>query len=728
MYNDRKDLMNDLLKRKKIILDIMNSNEYKPMKAKEFKILLSLDEERFEDLKVILQELIDEGKIILTNKQKYMVNEDQNFVVGTFIAHPKGFGFVEIEGREDDIFIPAENLNTAFHGDTVAVNITAKKSGDRREEGQIVRIIKRGMTTIIGTYEESRNFGFVVPDHKKLNKDIFISQSKNMGAVTGHKVAVKLLNWGGEDRKPEGEVISIIGHINDPDTEVKAIIMSYDLPTVFPDEVLLAVKSVPDVLTEEMIAKESHREDFRNIQTVTIDGEDAKDLDDAITIKRVAEGFELGVHIADVTHYVKEREPLDEEALLRGTSVYLIDRVIPMLPHRLSNGICSLNAGTDRFALSCIMTVDKNGKVIDHRIVETIINVNERMTYTAVKKIIEDKDEELLVRYSELLTMFDDMKELQLVLKERRKRRGSIDFDFPESKFVLDDEGRIKDIKAYDRNIATKIIEEFMLLANETIAEEFHWQEIPFVYRTHEEPDPAKIRTLSEFIHNYGFNIKGRAEETHPKEIQKLLVDIEGSEQETIISRLALRSMKQAKYTTTSDGHFGLATEFYTHFTSPIRRYPDLQIHRIIKDVINGRMSDRRLDHYEAILDKVAFASSKLERRAEETEREVTKFKKCEYMENKIGQMFGGVISGLTNWGIYVELPNTVEGLIPMVRLHDDYYNYDEKTLCLIGERTGRIFRLGDQVKVEVLSVDKRMRTIDFSLVYDELEEESYTI
>lgn len=728
MYNDRKDIMNDVAKRKKIILDIMSSKEYKPLKAKEFKMLLSLDEERFEDLKVILQELIDEGKIILTNKQKYMMNLDQNFVVGTFIAHPKGFGFVEIEGREEDIFIPAENLNTAFHGDTVAVNITAKKSGDRREEGQIVRIIKRGMTTVIGTYEESRNFGFVVPDHKKLNKDIFISQSKNMGAVSGHKVVVRLLNWGDAERKPEGEVVSIIGHINDPETEVKSIIMSYDLPTIFPDEVLEEVKTVPDHLTDEMIAQESHREDLRTVQTVTIDGEDAKDLDDAITIKRIKDGFELGVHIADVTHYVKERSPLDQEALLRGTSVYLIDRVIPMLPHRLSNGICSLNAGTDRFALSCIMTVDKNGKVIDHRIAETIINVDERMTYTNVKKIIEDHDTEMLERYKALLTMFEDMKELQIILKERRRRRGSIDFDFPESKFILDEQGKIKDIKPYDRNIATKIIEEFMLLANETIAEEFHWQEIPFVYRTHEDPDPAKIRTLSEFIHNYGFNIKGRSEETHPKEIQKLLVDIEGSEQETIISRLALRSMKQAKYTTSSDGHFGLATEFYTHFTSPIRRYPDLQIHRIIKDVINGKMTQRRIEHYEDLLDRVAIASSKLERRAEETEREVTKFKKCEYMENKIGQMFGGVISGLTNWGIYVELPNTVEGLIPMVRLHDDYYNYDEKTLCLIGERTGRIFRLGDQVKVEVLSVDKRMRTIDFSLVYDDLDEESYTI
>jgi len=728
MYNKRHELMDDKVKRKKILMDIINSKEYKPLKIKGFKMLLSLDQEQTDELEVLLQELIDEGKLVITNKNKYILNEDKNYMVGSFVSHQKGFGFVEIEGRDNDVFISKNFVNGAYHGDMVAVNVIAPKSDKKREEGEIVRIIKRGITQIIGTYEPSQNFGFVIPDHKKFHKDIFIAKSKSFGAVKGHKVVVKLTNWGDENKKPEGEITEIIGHINDPDTEVKAIIMAYDLPTVFPDKVMEQVKDIPTKLTDEMIQAENHREDLRQILTVTIDGADAKDLDDAITLRKTDNGYELGVHIADVTHYVRENSPLDKEALFRSTSVYLVDRVIPMLPHRLSNGICSLNAGTDRFALSCIMSIDKNGKVVDHRVIESLINVDERMTYNDVAKIIVEQDEDLIIRYKNCLDMFDTMKELQSILKDRRRVRGAIDFDFPEAKFILDDDGRIKEIKPYDRSIATKIIEEFMLLANETIAEDFHWQQIPFLYRTHEDPDPEKIRNLAEFIHNYGYSIKGMGNEAHPKEIQKLLQEIKGSEQETVISRLALRSMKQAKYTTSSDGHFGLATEFYTHFTSPIRRYPDLQIHRIIKKVIKGKFDDDTYEHYEKILEHIAINTSRLERRAEETEREVSKFKKCEFMEDKIGHMFSGVISGLTNWGIYVELPNTVEGLIPMMKLHDDYYNYDEKNMCIIGERTGRIFRLGDLVSVEVQSVDKRMRTIDFALVYDELKEEEYTI
>jgi len=728
MYQSRKDIMGEGEKRKSILMDIISSKEYKPLKLKEFKTLLGLDASQMDELKALLGELVDESKLIITNKQKYMLNEDKNYLTGTFVAHPKGFGFVEVEGREADIFIPADFVKGAFHGDLVAVNIRVPKSGEKREEGEIVRIIKRGIETVIGTYEESRNFGFVIVDHKKFTKDVFISKSNSMGAVKGHKVVVKLTSWGDENKKPEGEIIEIIGHINDPETEIKAIIMAFDIPMFFPDDVIEGVQTVPDQLTDEMIQEESHREDLRNLLTVTIDGDDAKDLDDAITLSRTDTGYELGVHIADVTHYVKEGEALDKEALFRGTSVYLVDRVIPMLPHRLSNGICSLNAGTDRFALSCIMNLDNKGKVMGHRVVESFINVNERMTYYHVSKILTEKDKELSKRYAACLDMFFLMEELQGKLKKRRDIRGAIDFDFPEAKFILDEDGRIKDIKPYDRSIATKIIEEFMLLANETVAEDFYWQQIPFLYRSHEEPDPEKIRNLTEFIHNFGYSMKGKDNEPHPKEIQKLLIDIEGSEQETIISRLALRSMKQAKYTTSSDGHFGLATDYYTHFTSPIRRYPDLQIHRIIKEVINGKFSDERYEHYEKLLEKVAIATSKLERRAEETEREVSKFKKCEYMENKVGQMYKGVISGLTNWGIYVELSNTVEGLIPMVKLHDDYYNYNEKTMCLIGERTGRIFRLGDQLTVEVSTVDKRMRTIDFNLVYDDLDEDEYLI
>jgi ribonuclease R len=710
--------------RKKVLMDIISSKEYKPLKLKGFKILLGLENEEVEELEALLKELVTEGKLILTNKKKYILNEDTNYLVGTFVSHQKGFGFVEVEDREDDIFIPADFTKDAFHGDTVSVNIKTEKSGDRREEGEIVQVLKRGIDTVIGTFQKSQNFGFVVPDHKKLNKDIFIQNGKTNGAVNGHKVVVKILNWGGEGKNPEGVIISIIGHINDPETEIKSIILAYGIPVDFPEEVMEEIKAVPDKITQDMIHEESHREDLRGEMTVTIDGKDAKDLDDAITLKKISNGFELGVHIADVTHYVGEGTALDQEALLRGTSVYLVDRVIPMLPHRLSNGICSLNAGEDRFALSCIMEIDMKGKVRKHRVVESILNINERMNYDDVKQILVDHDEELMKRYHEQMDMFKTMEDLQSILKERRRQRGSIEFDFPEAKFKLDDKGRIIDIYAYERSVATKVIEEFMLLANETIAEEFHWQEIPFLYRSHEDPDPEKIRNLTEFIRNYGYKLKGKELEPHPKEIQKLLVEIEGSEQETIISRLALRSMKQAKYTTTSDGHFGLATDYYTHFTSPIRRYPDLQIHRIIKDVINGRLNDRRYEHYEDIMDKVAADTSRLERRAEEVEREVAKFKKAEYMEDKIGQMYRGVISGLTNWGIYVELPNTIEGLIPMNRLTDDYYNYDEKHMTLIGERTGRIFRLGEAVTVEVLSVDKRMRTIDFGIIYEDFDDE----
>jgi ribonuclease R len=710
--------------RKKVLMDIISSKEYKPLKLKGFKILLGLENEEVEELEALLKELVTEGKLILTNKKKYILNEDTNYLVGTFVSHQKGFGFVEVEDREDDIFIPADFTKDAFHGDTVSVNIKTEKSGDRREEGEIVQVLKRGIDTVIGTFQKSQNFGFVVPDHKKLNKDVFIQNGKTNGAVNGHKVVVKILNWGGEGKNPEGVIISIIGHINDPETEIKSIILAYGIPVDFPEEVMEEIKVVPDKITQDMIHEESHREDLRGEMTVTIDGKDAKDLDDAITLKKISNGFELGVHIADVTHYVREGTALDQEALSRGTSVYLVDRVIPMLPHRLSNGICSLNAGEDRFSLSCIMEIDNNGKVRKHRVVESILNINERMNYDDVKQILVDHDEELMKRYHEQMDMFKTMEDLQSILKERRRQRGSIEFDFPEAKFKLDDKGRIIDIYAYERSVATKVIEEFMLLANETIAEEFHWQEIPFLYRSHEDPDPEKIRNLTEFIRNYGYKLKGKELEPHPKEIQKLLVEIEGSEQETIISRLALRSMKQAKYTTTSDGHFGLATDYYTHFTSPIRRYPDLQIHRIIKDVINGRLNDQRYEHYEDIMDKVAADTSRLERRAEEVEREVAKFKKAEYMEDKIGQMYRGVISGLTNWGIYVELPNTIEGLIPMNRLTDDYYNYDEKHMTLIGERTGRIFRLGEAVTVEVLSVDKRMRTIDFGIIYEDIDDE----
>ncbi len=454
--------------------------------------------------------------------------------------------------------------------------------------------------------------------------------------------------------------------------------------------------------------------DLRGWQMVTIDGEDAKDLDDAVSLTKEGGHYRLGVHIADVTNYVQENSALDREALKRGTSVYLADRVIPMLPHKLSNGICSLNAGEDRLALSCIMTVNAKGEVIDSEIAETVIRVDARMSYTSVAKILTGQDPEEAEKYQELTPMFERMAELSGILRERRHQRGSIDFDFPETKLLLDEDGRPVDIKPYERNVATKIIEDFMLLANETVAEEYYWRELPFLYRTHETPDDDKMKKLSTLINNFGYHIHV-GNEVRPKEVQKLLGKAEGTPEEAMISRLALRSMKQAKYTWENTGHFGLAAKYYTHFTSPIRRYPDLQIHRIIKENIRGRMTEERIAHYEKILPDVAMQSSTMERRAEEAERETVKLKKVEYMEERIGQEFEGVISGITKWGAYVELPNTIEGLVHVANMTDDHYEYCEDRYELAGEHTGNVYKLGQEVKVRVLDADKIQRTIDFA-------------
>ena len=552
----------------------------------------------------------------------------------------------------------------------------------------------------------------MLPDNQKLGQDIFIPQGKDMGAVTGHKVIVRITDFGDDRKKPEGVITEILGHVNDPGVDILSIIKAYGLPEGFPDDVMVQVAGIPDEVEEE---EKKNRLDLRHLQTVTIDGEDAKDLDDAISIsKENDDHYTLGVHIADVSHYVTENSPLDKEALKRGTSVYLVDRVIPMLPHKLSNGICSLNAGTDRLALSCLMEIDGKGNVIGHRIAETLIQVDRRMTYTAVNAIVTDRDPDVMEEYKDFVPMFDLMKELADILRERRKKRGSIDFDFPESKIILDEKGRPVDIKPYERNAATKIIEDFMLMANETIAEDYFWQELPFLYRTHDYPDPEKMKRLGTFINNFGYTIRTQNGEVHPKELQKLLDKIEGTPEEALISRLTLRSMKQARYTTVCTGHFGLAANYYTHFTSPIRRYPDLQIHRIIKENLRRGLSDRRFAHYDSILPEVAVQCSSMERRADEAERETDKLKKCEYMSKRIGKEYDGVISGVTNWGLYVELPNTVEGLIRVNDLTGDYFVFDEEHMELVGEMTRKSYKLGQKIRVQVADTDKLTRTIDF--------------
>ncbi len=577
------------------------------------------------------------------------------------------------------------------------------------------------MTELVGTYQKNQNFGFVVPDNNKISRDIFIPMEKSKGAVTGHKVVVKISGYGDKNKKPEGVVKEIIGHINDPGTDILSVVKSLNIPMEFPDEVMKQAEQIPTEVDPKDIAG---RMDIRDWQTVTIDGEDAKDLDDAITVQKKENKYILGVHIADVANYVQEHTPLDKEALKRGTSVYLVDRVIPMLPHKLSNGICSLNAGADRLALSCIMEIDEKGNVTGHKIAETVLRVDRRMDYTTVKKILEDNDEEAIQEYKELVPMFRLMEELAGILREKRHKRGSIDFDFPESKILLDKKGHPVEIKPYERNTATKIIEDFMLIANETIAEDYFWQELPFVFRTHDNPDSEKMLKLGLFINNFGYAIKTTQEEIHPKELQKLLERIDGTDEETLISRLTLRSMKQAKYTTNCSGHFGLATKYYCHFTSPIRRYPDLQIHRIIKENLRSGLNEKRVRHYESILPGVAEQSSITERRADEAERDTDKLKKVEYMERHIGEEFTGVISGITNWGMYVELPNTIEGMIRITEIRDDYYYYDEEKYELVGETTKRRFKLGQEVKIQVAATDKMLRQIDFSLAEEESEDE----
>ena len=578
------------------------------------------------------------------------------------------------------------------------------------------------MPEIVGTYQLNRDFGFVISDNPKFSKDIFIPRKEAAGIKNGDKVIAVITDYGSGNKNPEGKIKENLGNIRTPGTDILAIVKSFGIPSEFPEKVMKQAQRVPDHVLD---ADRDGRLDLRHLQTVTIDGEDAKDLDDAISLTKEGDIYHLGVHIADVSNYVQYNSALDREALKRGTSVYLADRVVPMLPERLSNGICSLNQGEDRLALSCLMDINEKGKVVSHQIAETVINVDERMCYTDVKNILEDTDEEAKKRYDALIPMFFMMKELSGILRNSRHHRGSIDFDFPESKIILNAAGKAIDVKPYEANVATKIIEDFMLMANETVAQEYCTEEIPFVYRTHDNPDPEKVESLLTLLHNQGVKIQKAKEEITPKEIQQIIESIEGLPNEAMISRLVLRSMKQAKYTTECSGHFGLAAKYYCHFTSPIRRYPDLQIHRIIKDNLRGRlMREGRTEHYAEILDEVARQSSVCERRADEAERESDKLKKAEYMSYHLGEEFEGIISGVTGWGLYVELPNTVEGLVHVNTLRDDYYVFDQESYELRGEMTKKVYKLGDKVRVRVADADKMLKTVDFELVSDIRDDE----
>ena len=701
--------------KKHIIVELMNHPNYVPMKQKELAIIMQVPKSSRQEFKQMLDELVEEGKISISPRKKYTKSKFP-VIIGTFQANIKGFGFVSLEDTKEDVFIASEYVEDALDGDRVQIALLSDNDDSGRgnkREGKIIRVLERRFTEVVGTFQRNKNFGFVIPDNPRITKDIFIALENINGAVNGHKVVAEILNYGSQKKKPEGRIKEILGHRNDPGMDILSIAKAYGMETEFPQEVVRQLVNIPEVINGKEIAG---RLDLREWQTVTIDGEDAKDLDDAITLKKEGSHYYLGVHIADVSHYVTERSPLDREALKRGTSVYLIDRVIPMLPPKLSNGICSLNEGCDRLALSCLMEIDERGVVVGHRIAETVICVDRRMTYTAVKKILTDQDEQQIQQYQSFVPMFQLMEELSKLLRKRRFARGAIDFDFPEAKILLDERGIPVKIIPYERNVATKIIEDFMLLANETIAESYFWQEIPFVYRVHENPDEEKMNKFGTFINNFGYSLHFSNGVIHPKELQKLLDKIEGTASEALISRLMLRSMKQAKYSTESSGHFGLSAPYYCHFTSPIRRYPDLQIHRIIKENIRKGISPRRMKHYEEILPEVAAQSSHMERRAADAEREVEKLKKAQYMSKHLGEVFDGVISGVTKYGIYVELENTVEGLIHVTDLIDDYYIFDENSYSLIGETTKKVYKLGQKIRVEVETVDPVLKTIQFVL------------
>jgi len=699
------------------LMTFMRDEAYKPLTVQELEEAFEITEaDEFKELVKALVSMEEQGLVVRTRSNRYGVPEKMNLIRGKVTGHSKGFAFVVPEDPTlDDIFIPPSELKNAMHGDTVLVRVSSQTSGARKE-GTIVRIIERGVTEIVGTYTESKNFGFVIPDDKKIVNDIFIPNHATNGAVEGHKVVVRLTTYPEGRISAEGEVIKILGHKNDPGVDILSVIHKHGLPMQFPEEVVAHANNVPDTISEEDF---KGRRDLRDQMIVTIDGADAKDLDDAVTVTKLENGnYKLGVHIADVSHYVTEGSPIDREAYERGTSVYLVDRVIPMIPHRLSNGICSLNPRVDRLTLSCEMEVNEHGEVVSHEIFQSVIRTTERMIYSDVNKILVDKDEELRKRYEPLVPMFELMAELADILRNKRMKRGAIDFDFKEAKILVDDEGKPYDVVLRERSVAERLIEEFMLLANETVAEHFHWMNVPFVYRVHEDPKPEKLQRFLEFITNFGYVVKGTGNQIHPRALQEILDAVRGEPEEMVVSTVMLRSMKQARYDAESLGHYGLSTDFYTHFTSPIRRYPDLIVHRLIRTyLINGQLDNGIQEKWAEKLPDIAEHTSNMERRAVEAERETDDLKKTEFMEDKIGMEFDGIISSVTSFGLFVELPNTIEGLVHVSYLTDDYYRYDERSYAMIGERTGKIFRIGDEITVRVINVNKDERIVDFEVV-----------
>lgn len=700
------------------IITYFKESGTKPLTVHDLEEIFAMHES--DDYKMLiktLNELEQTGRLIRTRKNRFGLPEKMNLIRGKIEMNRKGFAFLIPEDENaQDVYIHSSDLESAMNNDIVIVRLERKGVRDNRPEGVVIRVLERANEQIVGTFEDNQSFGFIIPDDQRIPNDIFIPKGKMNGAVSGHKVIVKLTKFPERRKSAEGEVVKILGHKNDPGIDILSIIYKHGIKIDFPEEVLDYVANIPEHVTE---ADMEGRRDLRNETVVTIDGADAKDLDDAIRVEKLPNGnYLLGVYISDVSYYVDESSVLDKEAEARATSVYLVDRVIPMIPHRLSNGICSLNRGEDRLTLSCEMEINKNGQVVNHEIFEAVINTTERMTYENVNKILVEKDEAVREEFAPLVPLFENMEALAEILRQKRMKRGAIDFDFKEAQVIVDEEGKAEDIVIRERSVGERLIEEFMLATNETIAEHFHWLEVPFVHRIHETPDEAKLEHFYEFLAGLGYVVKGTANEVHPLELQKVLERVRGETEEMVISKLMLRSMKQAKYDPNSVGHFGLSTEFYTHFTAPIRRYPDLIVHRLIRTyLIEGNLSNKTLKRWRDQLPDITRHSSEMERAAVETERDVDDLKKAEYMVDKIGEEYTGIISSVTSFGLFVELENTVEGLIHVSYMTDDYYHYSDRHHALIGEMTGKVYRIGEEVEIKVTEVNVDERTVDFQFI-----------
>lgn len=709
--------MNELKDR---ILTFFNENGTRPLSVEELEDVLEMDDaDNFKELIKSLNELEEAGELVRTRKNRFGLPEKMNLIRGRLQMHAKGFAFLIPDDEEQrDIYIHHSDMASAMNNDKVLVRLEKKSEAGNRPEGTVIRILERAVHTVVGTFENNRSFGFVVADDKRIPNDIFIPKAETHGAVSGHKVIVHITKYPEDRKSAEGEIIQILGHKNDPGIDIISIIYKHGIKLDFPEEVLEQAANAPETIKEEELAA---RRDLRDDVVVTIDGADAKDLDDAVSVKQLDNGnYQLGVYIADVSYYVQAGTPMDKEAFERGTSVYLVDRVIPMIPHRLSNGICSLNPHVDRLTLGCQMEINAQGEVVNHDIFQSVIKSTERMTYLDVNKILVDKEEEVRDKYQALVPMFEKMERLAAILRGKRMGRGAIDFDFKEAQVLVDENGKASDVVLRERSVAERLIEEFMLAANETIAEHFHWMDVPFIHRIHEEPDQAKLQNFFEFVAGLGYVVKGTANEVHPQALQKVIDEVQGKPEEMIVSKLMLRSMKQARYDPQSIGHFGLATEFYTHFTSPIRRYPDLIVHRLIRTyLLEKHMDKQTIKKWKENLPEIARHTSEKERTAVDAERDTDDLKKAEYMQEHIGEEYTGVISSVTNFGLFVELENTVEGLVHVSYLTDDYYHYDETSHALIGERTANIYRIGDEVRVKVTSVNLDEYAVDFELVKD---------